>query len=69
LEEILDQRYQGRLWQEEMVAEKLDPRLKRTDDNKANLDQLQEDIKAFIAQIHKEFTAASTIQEPSEDNK
>jgi len=69
LEELLEERYQGRLWQQEIMVEKLDPRLKRTDENMAKLSQLQQDIKAFIVQIHKEFEAASGRESPSENEK
>lgn len=59
MEEILEKRYRGRLWQEETVAGKLDPRLKRTEESLSKLTELRNDIEAFIAQIHKEFAAAS----------
>jgi len=65
----LERRYQGRLWQEEMVAEKIDPRLKRTDENQEKLMQLQHNIQAFIVQIRKEFSAASNEEPPSGTEK
>ena len=51
------------------MAEKIDPRLKRTDENQEKLMQLQHNIQAFIVQIRKEFSAASNEEPPSGTEK
>ena len=64
LEELLAKRYEGNLWTEEIIAEQIDPRLKRKDDNLTQLNQLKGDICECIASIRKEFVEASKPGDP-----
>jgi len=55
----MEERYSGTLWHEESVAEQIDPRLKRTDENRKQLDELKAKIYELIVLLSKEFDAAS----------
>ena len=68
LENILEDRYEGKLWHEEIVAGKIDPRLKRTDENLAALNELKRNIGERITGIRKEFEAASQARNAEKDN-
>ena len=59
LENNLEYRYEGLLWHQESAIIKVDPRLKRTDDNIAALNELKDNIKDVIVKIRKEFEDAS----------
>jgi hypothetical protein len=59
LQGILQERYEGRLWHEETVAEQIDPRLKRTDENLQALNELKGKIQEFIKVVNVEFDVAS----------
>jgi hypothetical protein len=69
LEIILEERYDGLLWRQEEIAGDIDPRLKRTDENITQLDELKTDIRKCIADIREEFAAASKSEETVEDEK
>jgi hypothetical protein len=70
LEIILEERYDGLLWRQEEIAGDIDPRLKRTDENITQLDELKTDIRKCIADIREEFAAASKSEEETvEDEK
>jgi len=68
LEEILQERYEGRLWQEETVAGRIDPRFKRTEGSLEQLNQLKSNIQEFIVNVNKEFEAASKSGEDTDRN-
>jgi hypothetical protein len=59
LEEVLEKRYEGKLWNEETLTGDIDSGLKRTDENLAALEKLKEDIKNCIEKIRQEFESAS----------
>jgi hypothetical protein len=65
LEIILEERYDGLLWRQEEIAGEIDPRLKRTDENLAQLEELKTNIRECISSIRGEFAEASK----SEDEK
>jgi hypothetical protein len=65
LEIILEERYDGLLWRQEEIAGDIDPRLKRTDENLAQLEELKTNIRECISSIRGEFAEASK----SEDEK
>jgi hypothetical protein len=66
LEEILQERYEGRLWQEETVAGRIDPRLKRTDESLEQLNELKRNIQEYIVNVDKEFAPASKSGEDTD---
>lgn len=66
--EILEERYEGRLWQEETVAGKIDPRFKRTDESLEQLNGLKRNIQEFVVKVNKEFEAASKPDEDTDRN-
>jgi hypothetical protein len=68
LESRLEDRYEGKLWDEEIVTGKIDPRLKRTDENLASLNELKRNIGDTIDGIRKEFEAASKERDLGKDN-
>ena len=63
LEIILEERYDGLLWRQEEIAGDIDPRLKRTDENIAQLEELKMNIRECISSIRGEFTEASKSEE------
>jgi hypothetical protein len=63
LDEILEERYEGRLWQEETVAGRIDPRFKRTDESLEQLNVLKGNIQEFTANVNKEFESASKSED------
>lgn len=63
LENILENRYSGKLWREESITGEIDPRLKRTDENLAALNELQGNIVDCIVRIREEFEEASKARE------
>lgn len=65
---MLEDRYEGKLWDEEIVTGKIDPRLKRTDENLAALNELKGNIGECIAGIRKEFEEASKARDADKDN-
>ena len=65
LEIILEERYDGLLWRQEEIAGDIDPRLKRTDENIAQLEELKTNIRECITSVRGEFAEASK----SEDEK
>jgi hypothetical protein len=65
---MLEDRYEGKLWHEEIVTGKIDPRLKRTGENLAALNELKGNIGECITGIRKEFEAASTAKNAEKDN-
>ena len=67
LNDVLEERYEGRLSQEEAVAERIDPRLRRTDENLAALNELKGNIQEFVRLVRVEFHAASTDQRIAEE--
>jgi len=68
LAEILEERYEGRLWQEETVAGKIDPRFKRTEESLEQLNELKRNIQEFVVKVKKEFEAASKSEEDTDRN-
>ena len=48
LEKIVEDRYQGQLWEAELVAGRLNPKFKRTDEDFAKLNELKRNIQEFI---------------------
>jgi hypothetical protein len=56
---ILLERYDGRLWEEETVAGRIDPRFKRSDENMVALTELKSAIQKFIDIVEAEFKTAS----------
>lgn len=65
---MLEDRYEGKLWHEEIVTGKIDPRLKRTDENLAALNELKRNIGECITGIRKEFETASKASDVRKDN-
>ena len=65
---MLADRYEGKLWHEETITGKIDPRLKRTDENLAALNALKGNIEESITRIRKEFEAASKARDAEKDN-
>jgi len=63
LEIILEERYDGLLWRQEEIAGDIDPRLKRTDENIAQLEELKTNIRECISSIRGEFAEASKSEE------
>jgi len=63
LEIVLEERYDGLLWRQEEIAGDIDPRLRRTDENIAQLDELKANIRQCITDIREEFEAASKWEE------
>ena len=63
MEIILEERYDGLLWRQEEIAGDIDPRLKRTDENIAQLDELKTNIRQCITKIRQEFAEASKSEE------
>jgi hypothetical protein len=63
LEIILEERYDGLLWRQEEIAGDIDPRLKRTDENLAQLEELKTNIRECISSIRGEFAEASKSEE------
>jgi len=55
IESILKYRYDGILWEKDMAAGKIDPRLKRTKEEMDKLEGLQNAIRELIAQIREEL--------------
>ena len=55
----MEERYVGKLWEDETHTGELDPRFKRTDENLEELNKLKADINSCINQIRKEFGEAS----------
>jgi hypothetical protein len=66
LEERTRERYEGRLWDEEMVAERLDVRFARSEEDLKTLNELKGQIHDVVAQIKKEFEEASKPGDPSD---
>jgi hypothetical protein len=64
LEGILKERYAGKLWEDETRTVDEDPRFARTDENLEELNKLKADIESCIAEIRKEFAAASMPSKP-----
>ena len=63
LEIILEERYDGLLWRQEEIAGDIDPRLKRTDENIAQLEELKTNIRECITSVRGEFAEASKSEE------
>ena len=63
MDEILEERYEGRLWQEETVAGRIDPRFKRTAESLEQLNVLKGNIQEFTANVNKEFESASKSED------
>jgi hypothetical protein len=63
LEIILEERYDGLLWRQEEIAGDIDPRLKRTDENIVQLEELKTKIRECISSIRGEFAEASKSEE------
>jgi hypothetical protein len=59
LEDQIQERYEGKLWDEEMVAERLDMRFARSGEDLKALNELKRQIHDVVAQIKKEFDEAS----------
>ena len=64
----METRYEGKLWKEESITGEIDPRLKRTDENMARLNEMKEKIAYCILGIRKEFEAASKAREMEGDD-
>ena len=64
---MLEDRYEGKLWHEETITGKIDPRLKRTDENLVALNALKENIEECITAIRKEFKVASKVKDAEKD--
>jgi methyl coenzyme M reductase subunit C-like uncharacterized protein (methanogenesis marker protein 7) len=59
LEDEIRERYEGKLWHEEMVAGRLDVRFQRSEEDLKALNELKGEIQDVVAQIRKEFEEAS----------
>jgi len=68
LENILETRYEGKLWHEETITGEIDPRLKRTEENLAALNELKENIIDCVEGIRKEFKEAQKARTMEDDD-
>ena len=59
----MEDRYDGLLWRQEEIAGDIDPRLRRTDENIAQLNELKASIRDCVTKIREEFAAASKSEE------
>lgn len=59
LEFFLEERYEGKLWDEEQAAARMDVRFERSEEDKEKLHKLKGDITVFIKQVKEEFEDAS----------
>ena len=55
LESILKYRYDGILWEEDMAAGKIDPRLKRSKEEMEKLERLQNGLREMIAKVRRDL--------------
>jgi len=60
LQRFVEERYVGKLWEEEMHTTEADPRFKRKDENLQELNKLKADIDSCIKRVRKEFGDASS---------
>lgn len=64
----MEERYAGKLWEEENKTGEVDPRFKRTDENLEELNKLKGDIEGCIKQIRSEFMDALPRHDGTRDS-